>query len=93
LPAQAHSKLDGKSIARGKKTGGRRKGTWQLIVLPFRPAVFDRHILPLDKTSYLQALSECGERQQRAVAEYLAALEAEAQAAVEVDDGNNTVGN
>jgi transposase len=30
------------------------------------------------------------QRQQRAVAEYLAALDAEARAAVEVDDGNNT---
>ena len=32
--------------------------SWQSIVLTLRPAVFDRYVLALDKTCFLQALAE-----------------------------------
>src|SRR5262249_55010181 len=31
---------------------------WQSIILPFRPAVLDRHVLALDKTAFLETLAE-----------------------------------
>ena len=34
----------------------------QSIILPLRPAVFDRHVLALDPSGFLQALMECGQK-------------------------------
>src|SRR5262249_13487496 len=33
---------------------------WQSIVLILRPTIFDRHVLALDKSGFLEALAECG---------------------------------
>ena len=35
---------------------------WQPIILIFRPAVLDRHVLALEKAGFLQALEELNDR-------------------------------